>query len=130
MQDPDSGPQGGLFASVRAAVGTFLAIAHTRLDLFLTELEEEWARISKVLIWGLVSVFFAGLGIVFTVLFFVLLFWDTHRLLALGIPAVLSLLIAILAGGIVFSKTRAKQRLFAASLAELAKDRDQFTSGS
>ena len=130
MQDSDSGRQGGLLASVRAAVATLLAIAHTRLELFSTELEEEWARVSKILIWSLVGVFCAGLGMVFALLFFVLLLWDTHRLLALGIPAILFLLISVLAWRVVFLKARVKQRLFTASLAELAKDRDQFISQS
>ena len=128
MQDSDPGRRGGLFASVRAAVATLLAIAHTRLELFFTELEEEWARLGKILIWSVVGVFFAGLGIVFAVLFFVLLLWDTHRLLALGIPAILFLLISVLAWRVVILRIRAKQRFFAASLAELAKDREQFIS--
>jgi len=130
MKDSDSGRQGGLFGSVKAAVATLLAIAHTRLELFSTELEEEWARLSQILIWGLVGVFCAGLGIVFAILFLVLLLWDTHRLLALGIPAILFLLVAVLACRVFLSKVRAKQRFFAASLAELAKDREQFTPRS
>jgi len=130
MQDPDSGHQGGLFGSVKAAAATLLAMAHTRLELFSTELEEEWARLSRILIWSLVAVFFAGLGIVFAVLLFVLLLWDTHRLLAIGIPAILFLLAAVMAGRAALSKIRAKQRFFAASLAEFAKDREQFGSRS
>ena len=130
MQDSDSGRQGGLFGSVKAAVATLLAIVHTRFELFSTELEEEWARLSQILIWSLVGAFCAGLGIVFAVLFLVLLLWDTHRLLALGIPAIVFLLVAVLAWRVVLWKGRAKQRLFAASLAELAKDREQFTSQS
>jgi uncharacterized membrane protein YqjE len=130
MQDSDSGHQGGLFGSVTAAVATLLAIAHNRLELFSTELEEEWARLSRILIWSLVGVFFAGLGTFFAVLFFVLLLWDTHRLLALGAPAILFLLVAGLAWRFVFLKIREKRRLFEASLAELAKDREQFISRS
>ncbi|MBP1720098.1 MAG: hypothetical protein H6Q43_3536 [Deltaproteobacteria bacterium] len=130
MQDPDPGRHRGLFASVRAALATLLAIAHTRLELFFTEIEEEWVRFSRILIWGLVGVFFSGLGIGFAVLFFVILLWDTYRLLAIGVPAALFLLIAALAWRVVHLKIRAKQRLFAASLAELAKDREQFNSRS
>ena len=130
MQNSDTARQGGLFGSVKAAVATLLAIAHTRLELLSTELEEEVARLSQILIWSLAGAFCAGLGIVFAVLFIVLLLWNTYPLLALGIPAILFLFVAILAWRMVLSKIRARQRLFAASLAELAKDREQFTPRS
>jgi uncharacterized membrane protein YqjE len=51
--------------------------------------------------------------------------WDTNRLLAVGIPAIVFLLGAALAWLIVMGKAKAKTRLFAASLAELGKDRER-----
>ena len=63
-------------------------------------------------------------------LFVVIALWDTHRLLALGIPAIVFLLAATLAWLIVLGKTRARPRLFAASLAELSEDRKELTSRS
>ena len=127
-QDPGSGRRGGLFDSVKVLAATLLAIAHTRLELFSTEIEEQRAWLSSMLVWALVALFCAGVGVVLATLFVVIALWDTHRLLALGIPAILFLLGAALAWLIVLGKTRAKPRLFAASLGELSKDHKELTS--
>ena len=130
VRNPGSNYHGGLFGSVKALAMTLLAIAHTRLELLSTDLEEEWFRLSSILMWIFAALFCAGLGLIFAILFFVLLLWDTHRLLALGIPAVLFLLAAALSWRVVRGKYRSKPQLFAASLVELAKDREQFNSRS
>ena len=127
-QDTGSGRRGGLSESLRVLTATLLAIAHTRLELLSTELEEQWVWLSSLLAWALVGLFCAGLGVVLATLFVVLALWDTHRLLALGIPAILFLLGAALAWLVVLGKARAKPRLFATSLAELSKDHKELTS--
>jgi uncharacterized membrane protein YqjE len=129
-QDPGSGRRGGLFDSLKVLTATLITIAHTRLELLSTELEEERVRLSSMLVWMLVALFCAGLGVVLATLFVVLALWDTHRLLALGIPAILFILGAALAWLVVRGKARAKPRLFAASLTELSKDRKELTSRS
>jgi len=128
MQDSGSGRPGGLFDSLKAAAAILLAILHTRFELFSTELDEGWIRLVGILVWALVAVFCAGLGIVFAGLFLVLFLWETNPWLALAIPALLFLLAAGLAGGVAIRKVRSKPRFFAASLAELEKDREQLTS--
>jgi uncharacterized membrane protein YqjE len=129
-QNPGTSRRGGLFDSLKVLTATLIAIAHTRLELLSTELEEERVRLSSMLVWALVALFCAGLGVVLATLFVVLVLWDTHRLLALGIPAILFLLGAALALLVVRGKARAKPRLFAASLTELSKDRKELTSRS
>jgi uncharacterized membrane protein YqjE len=129
-QDPGSRSPGGLFGSLKELAATLLAIAQTRLELFSVELEEEWVRASSILSWSLVALFCGGIGVVFATLFLVFALWQTHPLLALGIPAVLFFLIAVLSWRVVAAKLRAKPRPFAASLAELSKDREQLTSRS
>ena len=129
-QNPGTSRRGGLFDSLKVLMATLIAIAHTRLELLSTELEEERVRLSSMLGWTLVALFCAGLGVVLATLFVVLALWDTHRLLALGIPAILFLLGAALAWLVVRGKARAKPRLFAASLTELSRDRKELTSRS
>jgi uncharacterized membrane protein YqjE len=129
-QNPGTSRRGGLFDSLKVLAATLLAIAHTRLELLSTELEEERVRLSSMLVWTLAALFCAGLGVVLATLFVVLALWDTHRLLALGIPAILFLLGAALAWLVVRGKARAKPRLFAASLTELSRDRKELTSRS
>ncbi len=129
-QNPGTSRRGGLFDSLKVLAATLLAIAHTRLELLSTELEEQWIWLSSMLVWALVGLFCAGLGVVLATLFVVLALWDTHRLLALGIPAILFLLGAALAWLVIRGKARAKPRLFAASLTELSKDHKELTSRS
>jgi uncharacterized membrane protein YqjE len=128
-QNPGESRRGGLFDSVKVLAATLLAIAHTRLALFSTEIEEQLVWVSSMLVWTLVALFCAGVGVVLATLFVVIALWDTHRLLALGIPAILFLLGAALACLIVLGKAKATPRLFAASLAELSKDHKELTSG-
>jgi len=45
-----------------------------------------------MLVWTLVALFCSGLGVVLATLLGVLALWDAHRLLALGIPAILFIL--------------------------------------
>ena len=127
-QDPGTIRRGGLFESVKVLAATLLAIAHTRLELFSTEIEEQRVWLSSMLVWTLVALFCAGVGVVLATLFVVIALWDTHRLLALGLPAILFLVGAVLAWLTVLGKARAKPDLFAASLAELSKDHKELTS--
>jgi uncharacterized membrane protein YqjE len=129
-QDTGSERRGGLLDSVKVLAGTLLAMAHTRLELLSTEIEEQRAWLGSILVWTLVALFCAGVGVVLATLFVVMALWDTHRLLALGIPAILFLLGGALAWLAVLGKVRAKPRLFAASLGELSKDRKELTSRS
>jgi uncharacterized membrane protein YqjE len=129
-QGSGSSHPGGLFDSVKALAATLLAVAHTRLELFSVDLEEEWVHVSSILTWSLAAMFCAGIGVVLATLFLVFALWETHPLLALGIPAALFLLVAALAWRVVAAKVWAKPRPFAASLSELARDREHFTTRS
>lgn len=127
--DPGGDRRGGLFDSLKTLAATLVAIAHTRLDLLSTELEEERVWLGSMLAWTLVALFCAGMGIVLATVFVVVAYWETHRLLALGVLAAAFLLAAVLAVLAVLAKARAKPRLFAGSLAELSKDREQLRQG-
>ena len=129
-RDSGSDRLGGLFGSVKGLTATLLGIAHTRLELFSTELEEEGIRLVSIVRWALVALFCAVLGVIFATLFVVFALWNTHPLLALGIPAVLFFLVGVLAWRVVDGKVKSKPRLFAASLAELDKDREHLISRS
>lgn len=117
--------RGGLFDSLKALAASLVAIAHTRLELLSTELEEERVWLVSTLAWALVALFCAGLAIVLAAVWVVAVFWDTHRLLALGVLTGGFFLATVLAALAVLAKVRAKPRLFAGSLAELSKDHEQ-----
>ena len=115
----------GLMESLERLAGTLLAIFQTRLELLSNEMEEERVRIEQMLLYGSVALFFFGLAIMLLTAFIVVLFWDSHRLLVLGGFTALF----FVAGLLVLNELRRvageKSKLFSASLAELADDRDR-----
>ena len=125
---PDAAQSPGLLASLRNLAATAVGILQTRLELLATEVEEERLRLLQIVFWAVIAVFFLVLGILMVTLFFVVLFWDTHRVLVTGMLAALFLALGVVTGLAVRSRARAKSKLFSASLAELAKDREQLTS--
>jgi len=130
MSERTSGGSKGLLESLTTLAGTLVAIAHTRLDLLSADLEEERAQLLSLLVLTLAALFCLGIGVVLVTILLVVAFWDTHRLLALGALAGLYLVIGMGVWVFVLHKARTKPRLFAASLSELFKDRQQLTSRS
>jgi uncharacterized membrane protein YqjE len=128
MSEQAPGQRKGLLESLTALAATLLAIAHTRLDLLSTDLEEEREHLLSLLALVLVTLFSLGVGVVLVVILLVVAFWDTHRLLLLGSFAVLFLAMGIAAWRFAIHKVRTKPRLFAASMSELVKDHEQLVS--
>lgn len=117
-------PEGGLGVSVRRLAATLVAIAQTRLELLATELAEEKLRLGGLLAYAVAAFFFLGFGAVMVALLLTVLWWDTHRLLGLGVFSAAFVLIGLIAALAAARRARQGSRLFAASLAELARDRD------
>lgn len=114
---------GGLKASLQGLMATMMAIFQTRLALLSTELEEEKQRLLATMAWGAVAVLMGCLALAFGAAFVVVLFWDTHRLLALGLMA----LLFVAFSGVAFVQVRrlslASSGMLAATLTELEADR-------
>ena len=118
----------GLFESLSSFAATLVALAHTRLDLLSTDLEEERVHVFSLLVLVLTTLFCIGVGVVLATILLVTAFWDTHRLLVLGLLAGFFLAVGLAAGAVALHKARTKPRLFAASLSELYKDRQQLVT--
>ncbi len=101
---------------------TLLAMLQTRLELAAVELEEEGQRWLGYLMLALLAMLLFGIALALVALFIVILFWDSHRLEAVGALA----LVFALGGAAVALALKAslarKPRLLGASVAELAKD--------
>lgn len=115
---------GGLMESLRRLADTLLAIFQTRIELLSNEIEEERLRIAQMLLYGSVALLFFGLAIIMLTVFFVVLFWDSNRMLVLGGFAALYFVAGLLVWNALRRMAREKSKLFSASLAELADDRD------
>ena len=115
----------GLLDSLRNLARTFIAILQTRLEIFASELDEQRELLARIALLAAVAAFCLALAVILLVLFIVVLFWDTNRLLAIGaLAGVFS------AGGVIsllMLRIAVKQRpkLLAATLAELRKDRSK-----
>ncbi len=120
----------GLMASVKRLTGSLIAILSTRLELLANELQEERVRLTQMLLFALIALFCLGTGLMLLNAFVVVLFWDDHRLLALGLLSLVYLIAGAAVAMVVRAKVQTGSKLFAASLAELDKDRQALRSGS
>lgn len=118
-------PLTGLFQSLNNFVATLVGIAHTRLQLLTTELQEEVQQVGQLLIWSFVALFAAMMALFLGALTVIFVFWDTHRILAALLMTGAFVLIAVAAALILVQKVKAKPPMLDATLSELAKDRDQ-----
>ena len=110
--------------SVKRLLATLISIASSRLELLGNELQEERLRLMQMFIFALFALFCFGMGILLLTIFVVVLFWDDHRIAVSGGLGMLFFALGALMLLLLRSKARAKSRLFSASLAELAKDRE------
>lgn len=119
----------GLMASVKRLLSTLVSIVSTRLELLANELQEERLRLTQMLIFALFALFFFGVGILLLTVFIVALFWDDHRLAVTGGLTVVFFASGLLMVLLLRNKVKKKSRLFSASLAELARDREHLGAG-
>jgi len=130
MAEENQAGSGGIFESLKTLSASLLSIVQTRLELLSTDVAEERERLTAYLTLVLGALFCFGVGVVLLAILIVVVFWDSHRLLALGGVAGLFLAAAAGLAWRAMRKIQTDPRLFDASLAELAKDRQQLTSES
>jgi len=116
-----------LLQSALAALSSGL---HTRLELAVTELEEEGERLKHALLLTLVVFFAFGVGIILLTLFVIVLFWEGGRIYVLGALAFLYLGAGLSAAWMLRNLVRSRPRLFSTTFAELAKDRERLRESS
>lgn len=128
MSEPASGDAGaGIVQSLRNLAATLVSLLRTRFELLATEIEEERVRFVQLLFWAALALFFFALGIVLLVILYVAVFWDSYRITAIVTLAIVFFAAGAGAAVAVRNRILARPRLFSASLAELARDKDQLT---
>ncbi len=113
----------GLFSSVRSLAAHALELLQNRVELLLTEIEEEKERLLRTLALGAAAFFLLGAGLIYLSIFLTVLFWDEHRLLVLGLLTAFFLGTGLLALWGARRQARRKSRLLGSSLGELTRDR-------
>ncbi|MEO8299732.1 MAG: phage holin family protein [Burkholderiales bacterium] len=118
-----------LRASMRRLGDTLMELLQTRLELLNTELKEGTLAVFDALVLGATALVLMLLGLGCAVTFIVLASAPEYRLWVLGVATLL------LAGAGWALVRQARSRLarpggpFAASVAELARDRERFAAG-
>lgn len=120
----------GLLASLKTLTLTLVGVLQTRIELLSADVAEERARLTAILVSALVALFCLGVGVVLLAILIVVLFWESHRIAVLGLLTALFLATGAVLWSVAMHKLRNKPRLFEASINELARDRDQLSSGS
>jgi uncharacterized membrane protein YqjE len=111
------------FLDTAGRIGTtFVAMARTRLELAAVEVQEEARSLLGYVAWILLAAFLGAGALMLVALFVILLFWESHRLLAVGGMAGLFALAALTILAKVRAGFRARGPMLAATRAELGKD--------
>ena len=119
---PSPPAPGGLLVSLRAMGATLNEIVRVRGALFAVELAEEVQRRKHALILAGLAAAFLHMALIVLTLFVVVIFWDTHRVAAIGLVAVLYL--ACGAGALIRYRIHGARSPapFEATLGELERD--------
>ena len=128
-QETESEPRkGGLLDSAKTLLSTLLEMGRTRLDLISTEIEEEREWLTTLLLWTLVAFFCTALAVVLFTMLIVIIFWDSYRLLAIGIMMAIFMVTAAVAWRAVRNMNKNKPRLFSTTVTELSLDIERLSS--
>jgi len=130
MQDEStssSGPISNLLHSLTQVVATLVAMAHTRLELLASELQEEIQRASSLIIWAFIALFTAGIGLFLLALVIIFAFWDNYRILASILVTLFFFLLAGFAALKLRKQLKSHTRLLDATLTELERDGERLS---
>lgn len=119
----------GIFDSLRALIDSVVAILHNRAELVATEIQEELTRFVGVLLWALVAVQAAIMGVILVGVTILIGVPAGYRVWTAAGLALVFLILAGAGGLTVRKLLRAKPRPFDASLTELEKDRERLRGG-
>lgn len=113
---------GGLLGALRAIGTTLNEVLRIRGALFAVELREEVERRKRLVVLAAVGFAFLHTALLLLTLFVAVIFWDTHRVAAIGAMAVLYLGCGAAALARFRLEAAASPPPFAATLAELEHD--------
>lgn len=116
--------QENLLSSIKGLASTGVSIAQTRLELLSVDVQIARSKFISLLVMIVSALFFLFFGLVMLALFIVIYSWETDRMLALGLLTGAFLSFGLVLGAIIVRSLHTMPKLFEASIAELAKDRE------
>lgn len=116
--------QENLLSSIKNLVTTGASIAQTRLELISLDVQVARTQFISLLVMIMSALFFLFFGLVMLALLIVIYSWESDRMMALGLLTSAFLLIGLTLALLIMQSLRTMPKLFEASIAELAKDRE------
>ena len=120
--------QENLLSSLKNLVSTGASIAQTRLELISTDVQIARARFLSLLVMVIFTLFFLFFGLVMLALLIVIYSWESDRMLALSLLTSGFLALGLVLALVVLRTLKTMPKLFEATIAELAKDRQELSS--
>jgi uncharacterized membrane protein YqjE len=119
--------QENLFSALKNLVSTGASIAQTRLELISTDVQIARTQFLNLLVMVICALFFLFFGLVMLALLIVIYSWETDRVLALSLLTSGFLVVGIILALVVLRSIKTMPKLFEATIAELAKDRQELS---
>ncbi len=119
--------QENLLSSIKNIVATGASIAQTRLELLSIDVQIARSKFISLLVMIVCALFFLFFGLVMLSLLIVIYSWESNRILALGLITCAFITIGLILVLLVMQSLRTMPKLFEASIAEFAKDREELT---
>ena len=116
--------QENLLSSIKGLASTGASIAQTRLELLSTDVQIARSKFISLLVMIVSALFFLFFGLVMLALLIVIYSWESDRILALSLLTGALLSVGLILAGLILQSLRKMPKLFEASIAELAKDRE------
>ena len=119
--------QENLLSSLKNIVATSASIAQTRLELLSVDVQIARSKFISLLVMMVCALFFLFFGLVMLSLLIVIYSWETNRMLALGLLTIGFIGIGLILAFLTMRSLQTMPKLFEASIAEFAKDREELT---
>ena len=119
--------QENLLSSIKHIVATGASIAQTRLELLSVDVQIARSKFISLIVMIICALFFLFFGLVMLALLIVIYSWETNRMLALGLLTSGFIVIGLVLVLLVMQSLRTMPKLFEASIAEFAKDREELS---
>lgn len=120
--------QENLLSSIKHLVSTGASIAQTRLELLSVDVQIARSQFIRLLVMIVSALFFLFFGLVMLALLIVIYSWETDRIMALGLLTTVFIGVGLVLVLLIMQSLRTMPKLFAASIAELVKDREELSS--
>lgn len=119
--------QENLLSSIKGLASTGASIAQTRLELLSVDVQIARSKFISLLVMIVSALFFLFFGLVMLALLIVIYSWETDRMMALSLLTGAFLSVGVILAALITQSLRTMPKLFEASIAELAKDREALT---